>query len=162
MNVYERIDLILKERGISRRKLAEISGIPYSTIASSFSRKSKKLSIETIDKIAIALGVPIVQIMENITWEQHKDTNEMKALDRVASAMNGIVAVLADIYGKVEEKTIDDSMYYLVGEGDNSFTLSEDALNKLYSATRASIPHMVDLLKKSEKQEIQELLNQDK
>ena len=62
MEIYSRIDALLMRQNISRRGLAEKAEIPYSTIASAFSRKSAGLSFETLHKIASALGVSVMDL----------------------------------------------------------------------------------------------------
>lgn len=57
---------ILENRNISLSQLAEMTGIPLSTLKSFSSgrRDLKKASFETLDKIAKALGVDIYQVVE--------------------------------------------------------------------------------------------------
>ena len=62
MNEFDRIDLILKEKGISRRKLAEMLGIPYGTFGSWFKRGSIP-SRGNLEKIAHSLNVNPADLM---------------------------------------------------------------------------------------------------
>lgn len=62
MDLYTRIDAALLRKNMSRRALAEKAGIPYSTLASAFSRKTAGLSFETLQKIAVALGVTVMDL----------------------------------------------------------------------------------------------------
>lgn len=55
MTVYEKIDKARDERGLSRRKLAQLAGIPPSTLQSMMERR-RGLTVEAISKIATALG----------------------------------------------------------------------------------------------------------
>lgn len=57
MTIYDRIDMILKERKISRRKLARQTGIPESTLASAFVRRPEHFPTKYIQAIAAALDV---------------------------------------------------------------------------------------------------------
>lgn len=57
-DIYSRIDAILKERGWSRRQLALKAGIAPGTFSTMFSRKTKKISADTLQKIADTLSVP--------------------------------------------------------------------------------------------------------
>lgn len=56
MTVCERINTILKERGMSRRKLAERAGIPPSSLQSALSRNTG-LSLDMLLPISDVLGV---------------------------------------------------------------------------------------------------------
>ena len=58
MQIYDRIDEILAEKKMSRRKMARLAGIPETTIASAFSRKPERFPIEYIVRIAKALEIP--------------------------------------------------------------------------------------------------------
>ena len=152
LNVYDRIDLILKERGISRRKLAELSGIPYSTIASSFARKNKNLKIETLDKIAAALDVSVIRLNPNITWDEHKNTEELKRIERESDAFNGVVAALRDIYGAVEVKEVcltgkGEIPYWVIGKEDRRFILFEENIQALCDSVKGLIPPLAEQLK---------------
>lgn len=74
MDVYDRIDMILKERRMSRRQLAIAAGIPESSFAAAFSRRSKMV-LENLEKIARVLEVspgdlepsikPLIEIAED-------------------------------------------------------------------------------------------------
>lgn len=57
--IYDNIDNLLHERGINRKQLAQMAGIPYSTLASAFSRKQKNFPIKYAKPIAQVLGVDI-------------------------------------------------------------------------------------------------------
>jgi len=51
MDIYDRINVLLKERGITRKELADQTGISYQTLTSLFYRRSGNMSISTIRKI---------------------------------------------------------------------------------------------------------------
>ena len=57
MTVYERIDRLLRERGMSRRKLAHQAGINETTLASIFARRPKEFPYKNLLKVSMALGV---------------------------------------------------------------------------------------------------------
>ena len=59
MSVYDNIDSLAKQKGISRRQLAKLSGISYSTLASCFSRKPEVFPLKYAEAIATALGVSL-------------------------------------------------------------------------------------------------------
>lgn len=58
MTICERIDAILEERGMSRRKLADMSGIPPSSLQSAIERNTG-LSLDMLLPISDALGVSV-------------------------------------------------------------------------------------------------------
>lgn len=62
---YNRIDEILKEKGMSRIQLAKLLNISPNTFTSAFVRKSKKsFSIEVANRIAEILDVPLEDIID--------------------------------------------------------------------------------------------------
>ena len=63
MDMYDRIDALLKQKGISRNKLAELAGIPSSTISTAFMRRTKNFSVFSTQKIADVLGVTWNELM---------------------------------------------------------------------------------------------------
>ena len=63
LDFYDRLDKILAEKGISRRRMAIQSGIPESTISAAFRRRSKKFSTENIIKISSALQIPLDELV---------------------------------------------------------------------------------------------------
>lgn len=63
-DLYDRIDELLKEKGWSRRRLAERAGINPATLATLFKRRTKNPKFEYIQKIARALDVSEKQILK--------------------------------------------------------------------------------------------------
>lgn len=164
MTVGENIKRIRKERGFTQKKLGELCGINEANIRK-YENDRQNPKIETINKIASALHVPINQIKEDITWEEHKSTPELQQLDKQVSAIEGILAILADIYGKVESKDLKGNYacghYYIVGE-KKPFILYDNDITTLYESTKASIPFLIDRMKdnRTEKEVIQEYLEE--
>lgn len=165
MTVGENIKKIRKQKGLTQKKLGELCGMNEVQIRQYELGKANP-KIETVDKIASALGVNIVDIMEQFTMTDWKRTSEFQRIDKTSNAINGIMAVLTDIYGKVEDKDVMgdyfSSNYYLVGEGEKQFILYEGDIDALYESTKASIPSLVDRMKdnRPESEVIRELLEE--
>lgn len=165
MTIGENIRRIRKERGLTQKELGELCGMNEANVRKYELGKANP-KIETIDRIASALNVPIIQIKENITWEEHKNTFEIERLDQKVSAIEGIIAILADIYGKVEDIDLEGEYgsrhYYLVGKGKEQFILYDDDIDTLYKSTKGSIPALVERVKdiRPEKEVIQEYLKE--
>ena len=62
MDIYERLDKLLAERNISRRRLAIDAKIPPSTLQSALARK-RGLTIENLVEIALALDMDVCQLL---------------------------------------------------------------------------------------------------
>lgn len=61
-DVYDKIDEILKERKISRRKLAMMAGININTMSALFARRPERFPDKYLEKIASALSVSIAEL----------------------------------------------------------------------------------------------------
>lgn len=165
MTIGENIRRIRKEKGLTQKQLGERLNMTQSAIGQ-FENNKTSPKIETVDKIASALGVNIVDIMERFTMEQYKTTSEYQRLEKSVHAQEGIIAILTDIYGKVEDKDLEGKYgsghYYLVGEGSKQFILYDGDIDTLYESTKASIPSLVDRMKDSrpEKEAVREYLKE--
>lgn len=71
-NVFVRFGMRLREirqkKGISQERLAELAGL-HRTYVSSVERGERNISLENIDRLAIALGEPMAQLMPLPTKE---------------------------------------------------------------------------------------------
>lgn len=160
MTTGQKIRSLRKEKGLTQKKLGQMAGIDEANIRKyELDRQNPK--VDTLEKIASALDVPLAVLVENLTWETWKQTDEAANVEKSATAMQGIIDFLVDIYGTVEEKTVSNDVgecvYYLVGKGDNQFALHENVIVALYNITKATIPNIVELSKVSEPQAIEEL-----
>lgn len=63
MTPLERLDIILKQRGISRRQAAIAAKIPPSTFQSAMERRGN-MSIDMLQAISNALDIPLSKILE--------------------------------------------------------------------------------------------------
>ncbi len=75
------INELLNEKGMTKYKLAKISGVPQSTIADICSGKTdiKKCSAETLYKLAKALNVTMERLIDNRLNNQHIDFELFKS-----------------------------------------------------------------------------------
>ncbi|MBE5774050.1 MAG: helix-turn-helix transcriptional regulator [Clostridiales bacterium] len=65
MDIYQRIDKLLREKDMTRKQLAALAGINYSTIATIFSRKPKHFPHKYAEKIASVLQVSVDELYES-------------------------------------------------------------------------------------------------
>lgn len=60
MNVLEKIEFLMRQKGIKNRaELSEISGIPYSTITGFYAKGYDRMKLSTLKTLADCLGVTI-------------------------------------------------------------------------------------------------------
>ncbi len=59
MDLYDRIEILLHENNMTKKSLCERTGISYNTLSSLFKRRSKRVEVEALQKIAICLNTTI-------------------------------------------------------------------------------------------------------
>jgi len=64
LSMYDKINALMIEEGLSTKALASKAGIPYTTLLSALKRKSSRFSLDYIIKIAVALGVEPDYLLE--------------------------------------------------------------------------------------------------
>ena len=52
MQLLEKLDMLLKEKNLSKRAFAEKSGIPYNTVMGLYNRGMENIQLSTLKKIA--------------------------------------------------------------------------------------------------------------
>lgn len=152
MTVGENIKRIRKEKGLTQKKLGELCNPPISeSNIRKYENGKQNAKIETVDRIASALGVRVIDIMEEYTFTEYKTTSEFQRLEKEVNAEKGIISILTDIYGKVEDKTVSgnyfDSNYYLIGEGERQFILYDGDIKALYESAKSFIIPLVERMK---------------
>jgi len=85
--MYDKIENILKDRNISKKQLAEKAGIPYSSLISALNRKSESFSTDYIKKIANALNLPVVELLDQreneILWAAQHESYANEKLSKL-------------------------------------------------------------------------------
>lgn len=138
MTVYERIDAILAERGISRRKLARMAGIKEATLGSIFAKRPEPFPRKYIASIASALNVSVSYLdgvvdnpkegleLDNIAGEIRNTQIQLnESTNRLRSSMIDIInhtdilgiSALIGLAASLLEYAEKDSMYYLSPRG---------------------------------------------
>lgn len=137
--IGENIKKARKRAGLTQKQLADKLDISASAVGQF--EKSNNLRFETVQKIAEVLSIDIQELFS--------DTE----LDQLAGSINGILAILSEIYGNVESKEIAGKSsadivtfghYYLIGKGKDKFVLYDDDINVLHDYLLASLPYLVE------------------
>lgn len=148
--IAENIKTLRKNAGMTQKQLAKKSGLSIAAIQG-YEQGKYEPKIETVDRIALALGVRIIDILEHFTLDQYKNTIEYQKTKKAVRAEEGIIALLEDIYGKVEDKEIlgkySSGHYLLIGEGKNQFVLYDGDIDALYDFAKAGFPALIDRMK---------------
>lgn len=79
MGVGSRIGAICKKKEISLRKLSIDSGVPYSTLYSAVKRDSSGIDVNTVQKIAEALGVSWYELFIDDIDDVEKQSSQLRA-----------------------------------------------------------------------------------
>lgn len=142
-----KIKEIRKQKGLTQKQLGDLCGIADSNIRK-YENGKQNPKIETLQKIANALGCGLIAL---IGIDEYKKTDEYKAGMRPIDAYNGVLDLLKNIYGDIQEKDIqqeyDDFSYYLVGKEPDTFVLYEDDITNLQNYIESSLPIVVDKIK---------------
>ncbi|WP_416294955.1 helix-turn-helix domain-containing protein [Paenibacillus illinoisensis] len=89
MSISERIESVMKEREISRYKLAKDTGIPYTTVTQILNGRTKNPQIAALQKIADYFNIPLDQITKEIEdapkhdapeWATNRDLADIKKI----------------------------------------------------------------------------------
>ena len=123
MDMYDRIEQILKERGLSRRQLAKIAGIPPTTLQSALERR-KNLTVEMAISLATALNIDVNWLINGYTLDERRQA-------MIDYAKNRRVEVQA-------EKQIFDGLRLLNAEGKIKIA---DYIDDLVKSGKYQIQH---------------------
>lgn len=97
MEIYERLFLLLQEKGISQKKLSELTGIPQSTISD---WKNKRVN-PSADKI-----MPICNAINITPYDLLCDTGEKyMSVDFAVIGKNSDEYKLIEIYKSLDQRT---------------------------------------------------------
>lgn len=102
MPTGSRIKKIRKQKGLTQKQLGEKCGM-YESQIRKYENGNANPKIETLQKIADALDCSLIALLG---IEEYKKTDEYKSGMRSVEAYEGVLALLKNIYGEVQEKTI--------------------------------------------------------
>ena len=71
MNFLEKLDFLMGKMKINKRKLSQISGVPYTTIDGFYKKGYENTKISTIRKIASALDVSLDYLVDESISDEH-------------------------------------------------------------------------------------------
>lgn len=149
------IKRIRKEKGLTQKQLGERCGIADSNIRK-YESGTQNPKIETLDKIAQALEVPIFHLIEGNIEEKmniYRQTEDGKQGLAFCAAFDGLLRILEYIYnGKCEESAWEYQIYEMQGKEGN-FTLIAEDIDYIMEYLEKSLPFLVDSIKHLESPE---------
>lgn len=149
--IGQRIAEERKKAGLTQAQLAAKLNVTPQNI-SQYERGVKNPKIETLDKIASALNIPLVRLYPNVTKAEYETTSEFEKLKKSVAILEGILAEIELQYGRVQLKELEteDGLwmpYYVIGEEPNTFIVFQGALEAIESAVKKSLPPLLEGLK---------------
>lgn len=161
MGIGENIKKERKKFGLTQHELSARLGVSPAMI-SQYENGTRKPKIETIEKIADALKIPVGHLLDGCFEsyrEEYKKTREWKKGEQFNSSYYGVIKILEYIYDNVEEKELEDiGYYYLVENTNETFILFDDDIYNVVEFLENSLPFLIDAMKKTESEE--EIINE--
>lgn len=161
MTTGERIQAARKGQGLTQKALSERCGIAEPTIRQYESGRLNP-KIETLDKLAAALGVPINDLKPDITQGQIGCMELLKKFNKPPIGFEAVIEFLTGIYGRVEEKYATRifenegggkshtfKSYWLIGKGEDAFILYEHNIKAISDSIMGMLPPIVGQLKET-------------
>lgn len=94
MDIYDRIDVFLKQKNKNRKEMCEAIGLSYNTLASFYKRHSTKMNLDILKKIADYLGTTMDYLIYG--EEKEKPANTLTGL-KLEMALNEIGLSFKDL-----------------------------------------------------------------
>lgn len=141
-----------KVEGLTQEELAQKAGLSTMSIRR-YEAGERIIPKEAIQSIATSLGTEPFTLVGPDWWDLQIGPEGIKELNRAVAAERGIIAMLEEIYGSVEQKEVlsegstGAGHYYLVGKAPNNFVLYDGDIDALEQATKASLPALIDRMK---------------
>ena len=159
--VGENIRKFRKEKGFTQKKLGELSGINEVQIRQYELGKANP-KIETIEKIASALGVNVLSLLNGCFGEykiEYHKTAEYKEAERNTLGFYAVIKLLECIYKHAEDVNVNaykdgflqySSNYISIGEGDNKIAIPAGTFDKIVESMKAHLTTLVELSSEKE------------
>ena len=95
--LYDRIEYLLQQKGMTKKALAVQAGIPYTTLMSEFQRGKGSMSPDYVNQIAKVLGVSLSDLMN---WDNEETilSAGVKMLDYAKLSDPEVYSMLCEYY----------------------------------------------------------------
>jgi transcriptional regulator with XRE-family HTH domain len=111
MTLGEKIRLLRAEKKISIRKLSDMTGLSKSTLSDIENNKSKKPTVDTIERVAKALEIPISELFQgDVQNTETDDTVENNFNDKLEKPSEVFLRSVARAKGRpieIQERIAD-------------------------------------------------------
>ena len=145
MEVGKKIKEIRLLKGISQKELSERLGVS-SAMISQYESGKRNPKMETLLKIADALGISINVFYDDLTQEERKSILEAKAKKADKDNFNNVIEILANINDVFYWYAEDEDLYFF-GTNEKVFALKPKSIQAIQKAIEGLITPIVEQLK---------------
>lgn len=149
-DIYNRLEFLLQNKNLSKRKLADMIDSPYSTVVSIFANQSRGFNFDMLSKIAQTLNVSIDWLVTGKAPEQQKDAEWMSGVVR-AYMHGGAVELLLETYGISRvgggtENNREEVIYLGGAECSKSYYLTDQQSRRFYDFCHTTFDNTVNII----------------
>lgn len=142
----EKLKTLRIMHNLSQRELGQrMGGIKQQTIAQ-YEKKEKAPKLETVLKIADALGINPNVFYDDLSQEEHENILETKAKRADKDNFNNVVEILANINDVFYWYAEDEDLYFF-GTNEKVFALKPKSIRAIQKAIEGFVPSIVEQLK---------------
>lgn len=141
MQTGEIIGNLAKEKGINLRQLSIKADVPYNTLYAIVKRKSSRVDMETLLKIAKVLGVHLRDLADSSMWEEF-DKQHPEA-GKEAAEFKDFIQFLKSIGYMVKTVPESDTYWVKLSKDGTTTTFSQEAFENFQLETKKSVDYQV-------------------
>lgn len=142
----EKLKTLRMMHNLSQRELGQrMGGIKQQTIAQ-YEKKEKAPKLETVLKIADALGINPNVFYDDLSQEEHENILETKAKRADKDNFNNVIEILANINDVFYWYAEDEDLYFF-GTNEKVFALKPKSIQAIQKAIEGFITPIVEQLK---------------
>ena len=142
----EKLKTLRIMHNLSQRELGQrMGGIKQQTIAQ-YEKKEKAPKLETVLKIADALGINPNVFYDDLSQEEHENILETKAKRADKDNFNYVIEILANINDVFYWYAEDEDLYFF-GTNEKVFALKPKSIRAIQKAIEGFVPSIVVQLK---------------
>ena len=141
----EKLKTLRMMHNLSQRELGQrMGGIKQQTIAQ-YEKKEKAPKLETVLKIADALGINPNVFYDDLSQEEHENILETKAKRADKDNFNNVIEILANINDVFYWYAEDEDLYFF-GTNEKVFALKPKSIQAIQKAIEGFIKPLYELL----------------
>ncbi|MGP0584392.1 helix-turn-helix domain-containing protein [Paenibacillus timonensis] len=100
-----RIRAIRNAKGLTQQNLADLSGLDYRYIGA-IERGERNFSIDTLEKVLVALKIPISELAYSDIEQSEKESVRREAIDHFIASTEGLTEEQIEILQRVNQEVL--------------------------------------------------------